>query len=165
MRGVGEASCILDLINVLENFPKFSKPKNTCHQGTSLFAFILNLCVFLGQWSPYVPVSFTLNLLKWCLVSFDGCSESLLLPFYDHFERFAFRIQEPAKPDLNRTQFGLKFKIFEALLDLILGKNPLSCPVAIAKRLLCKPSPGRRVKGSVSEHLTESTNPRNVSNK
>lgn len=47
---------------------------------------------------------------------------------YEHFERFAFRIQEPAKPDLNRTQFGLKFKIFEALLDQILGKSPSPVP-------------------------------------
>lgn len=46
---------------------------------------------------------------------------------WKHFEAFAFKIQEPAKPDLNGTQFSLKFKTLEALLDLNLGR--ISSPV------------------------------------
>jgi hypothetical protein len=55
-----------------------------------------------------------------------SCPQNLLLPFYEHFEAFAFRIWESAKPDLNRT--WLEIQNPEAQLDIIVAQ--ISSPIA-----------------------------------
>lgn len=146
MRGVGEASCILDLINVLENFPMFSKPKDTCQQGTSSFAFILNSYVFLGPWSPYVPISLTFNLLKSCLMSVIWWMSRV---FCYHFMNILKGLHSESRIQLNQIWTGpslaWNLKFLRLCWISFLAKS-LSCPIDIAKRLQFKPSPGRRVR-------------------
>ena len=144
--GVGEASCILDLIDVLENFPMClvqQTPKHMSLRNLFICLYFKPLCIFRTMES-ICSCFISLNSLKWCSVSAIWCPQSLLLPFYEHFEACAFRIQEPAKPDLNRTQLGLKFKTLEAPLDLIFGKISSLVPDPLPRRLLQQAQPQKK---------------------
>lgn len=121
---VGETSCILDSVNVLENFPIYlvqQTPKHMSPRNLFICLYFKPLCIFRTMES-ICSCFISLNSLKWYSVSAIWCPQSLLLPFYEHFEAFAFRIQEPAKPDLNRTQFGWNLKLLRLCWISFLAK-------------------------------------------
>lgn len=109
--------CSEELCNILGS----TNSKTHVTKENLFFTFISTPWIYLRQWNPYVPASFICNSLKWCSVQAFACPQNLLFPFYEHFEAVASRIWEPAKPELSRTQLGLKFKTPKALLDIICG--------------------------------------------